>query len=179
MCIAPWEEDICPWKANGTWERGFFLCCRSGLIQIGGSYTGLTKPDIHPNAIYWRVDNKMRHSHTKEYCLVAKSRPTLLWPHRLQPGRLLCPWAFSRQEYWNGLPFPSPGDFPDPEIELTSPVLSGFTAEPQWLSTKEYYSPIKRNEVLIHATSQMNLENVKLHERRQTQRVIYCMTLCI
>ena len=30
---------------------------------------------------------------------------------------------FSRQEYWNGLPFPSPGDFPDPGIEPGSPAL--------------------------------------------------------
>ena len=30
---------------------------------------------------------------------------------------------FSRQEYWSGLPFPSPGDFPDPGIEPGSPVL--------------------------------------------------------
>ena len=30
---------------------------------------------------------------------------------------------FSRQEYWNGLPFPSPGDLPDPGIELRSPAL--------------------------------------------------------
>ena len=28
--------------------------------------------------------------------------------------------GFSRQEYWNGLPFPSPGDLPDPGIELES-----------------------------------------------------------
>jgi len=27
---------------------------------------------------------------------------------------------FSRQEYWSGLPFPSPGDHPDPGIEPTS-----------------------------------------------------------
>ena len=26
--------------------------------------------------------------------------------------------GFSRQEYWSGLPFPSPGDLPNPEIEL-------------------------------------------------------------
>ena len=26
--------------------------------------------------------------------------------------------GFSRQEYWSGLPFPSPGDLPDPGIEL-------------------------------------------------------------
>ena len=31
--------------------------------------------------------------------------------------------GFSRQEYWSGLPFPSPGDFPDPGIEPRSPAL--------------------------------------------------------
>ena len=30
--------------------------------------------------------------------------------------------GFSRQEYWNGLPFPSPGDLPDPGIEPGSPT---------------------------------------------------------
>ena len=36
--------------------------------------------------------------------------------------------GFPRQEYWNGLPFPSPGDLPDPGIKLKSltfPVLIG------------------------------------------------------
>ena len=31
--------------------------------------------------------------------------------------------GFPRQEYWSGLPFSSPGDFPDPGIELRSPSL--------------------------------------------------------
>ena len=31
--------------------------------------------------------------------------------------------GFSRQEYWSGLPFPSPGDLPDPGIEPMSPAL--------------------------------------------------------
>ena len=31
--------------------------------------------------------------------------------------------GFSRQEYWNGLPFPSPGNLPDPGIEPRSPAL--------------------------------------------------------
>ena len=31
--------------------------------------------------------------------------------------------GFSRQEYWSGLPFPSPRDLPDPEIEPGSPAL--------------------------------------------------------
>ena len=43
--------------------------------------------------------------------------------------------GFPRQEYWSGLPFPSPGDLPDPGIEPASPVspaLGGrfFTSEP-------------------------------------------------
>ena len=31
--------------------------------------------------------------------------------------------GFSRQEYWSGLPFPSPGDLPNPGIEPKSPTL--------------------------------------------------------
>ena len=35
--------------------------------------------------------------------------------------------GFSRQEYWSGLPFPSPGDLPNPGIEPGSPVLQADT----------------------------------------------------
>ena len=40
--------------------------------------------------------------------------------------------GFSRQEYWSGLPFPSPGDLPDQGIEPRSPVLQAdaLTSEP-------------------------------------------------
>ena len=40
--------------------------------------------------------------------------------------------GFPRQGYWSGLPFPSPGDPPDPGIEPKSPALASgfFTAEP-------------------------------------------------
>ena len=44
-------------------------------------------------------------------------------PHELGPSRLLCPWEFSRQEYWSGLPFPSSGELPDPGIKPRSPAL--------------------------------------------------------
>ena len=38
---------------------------------------------------------------------------------------------FSRHEYWSGLPFPSPGDLPNPEIQPTSALAGGlFTTEP-------------------------------------------------
>ena len=47
----------------------------------------------------------------------------------------VCPWNFSRQEYWSGLSFLPPGDLPDPGIEPVypvSPALAGrlFTTEP-------------------------------------------------
>ena len=35
--------------------------------------------------------------------------------------------GFSRQEYWSGLPFPSPGDLPDPGIEPRSPAFQADT----------------------------------------------------
>jgi len=35
--------------------------------------------------------------------------------------------GFSRQEYWSGLPFPSPGDHPDPGIEPRFPALQADT----------------------------------------------------
>ena len=40
--------------------------------------------------------------------------------------------GFSRQEYWSGLPFPSPGDLSDPGIEPRSPALEAdtLTSEP-------------------------------------------------
>ena len=39
---------------------------------------------------------------------------------------------FSKQEYWSGLPLPSPGDLPDPGVEPMSPASAGrlFTTEP-------------------------------------------------
>ena len=42
--------------------------------------------------------------------------------------------GFPRQKYWNRLPFPSPGDLPDPGIEPASPALAGrfFTTSATW-----------------------------------------------
>ena len=48
-------------------------------------------------------------------CLVTQSCMTLCDPVDGSP-----PGLFSRQEYWSGLPFPSPGDLPNPGVELVS-----------------------------------------------------------
>ena len=58
----------------------------------------------------------------KKWSEVAQSCPTLCDPwtvaHRAPPSM-----GFSRQEFWSGLPFPSPGDLPNPGIEPRSPTL--------------------------------------------------------
>ena len=50
--------------------------------------------------------------------------------------------AFSREEYWSGLPYPPPMDLPDPGIEpksLMSPALAGgfFTTSDTWEAQRE------------------------------------------
>ena len=54
--------------------------------------------------------------------LVAKLCPTLATPWTVACQAPLS-MGFSRQDYWSGLPFPSPGDLPNPEIEPGSPAL--------------------------------------------------------
>ena len=51
--------------------------------------------------------------------------------------------GFSRQAYWNGLPFPSPGDLPNPGIEPGSPALQAdaFTIWATWEAHKKGYMP--------------------------------------
>ena len=52
--------------------------------------------------------------------------------------------GFSRQEYWSGLPFPTPGDLPDPGFEPKSsmaPALMGrfFTTEPPRVGLETFF----------------------------------------
>ena len=61
---------------------------------------------------------------------------------------------FPRQEYWSGLPFPSPGDLPDPGIEPASPVSPAWQADCLLLSHQESpsstYSPVQ----IVHRVTQ-------------------------
>ena len=54
--------------------------------------------------------------------------------------------GFSRQEYWSGVPFPSPGDLPDPGIEPRSPALQAdaLLSEPPGNLSVE----VSRNEIV-------------------------------
>ena len=48
--------------------------------------------------------------------------------------------GFSRQEYWSRLPFPSPGDLPDPEIKLRSPTLQADSLPSEPPGKPNYYN---------------------------------------
>ena len=55
-------------------------------------------------------------------CMLIQSCPTLCDPIAVAHQAPLS-MGFPRQEYWSQLPFPSPGNIPDPGIEPTSPEL--------------------------------------------------------
>ena len=88
--------------------------------------------------------------------LVAKSCLTLCNP--IVACQAPLSMGFSRQEYWSGLPFPSPGDLPHPGIEPRSPALQAdaFTI---WATREAVYCPereaifpshFNRAQVLTH-----------------------------
>ena len=76
--------------------------------------------------------------------------------------------GFSKQEYWSELPFPPPGDLPNPEIKSTSPACLAlahgfFTTEPtgklcKWRNTHIYvYFFINENkQIKLHLTNSMD-----------------------
>ena len=68
------------------------------------------------------------------------------WTVALQPPLSM---GFSKQEYWSGVLFPTPGDLPDPGIKPASPALAGsfFTTEPPGMPS--IYLLLVPNEIHI------------------------------
>ena len=71
---------------------------------------------------------------------------------------------FSRQEYWRGQPFPSPGDFPDPGIELWSPVLQAISLPPELpgkplFLLRKMFGPIKYYSELVKVKENIMTRN--------------------
>ena len=118
-------------------------------------------PGRAEKTVLWEAGQQAQHCHwpavqlwarrlsslSSSMCACVLSRVQLsatLWTSHQTPLSM----EFSRQEYWRGLPFPIPGDLPDPGVEprsLVSPALAGrfFTTAPtgkllaRWLSGKE------------------------------------------
>ena len=109
-------------------------------------YVKLLFPGLHrtPNPEY-----HLKYNHAVgEVCLLSRSvMSSSLRPHGPSPTRLLCSWDFSTQEYWSGLPFPTPGELPNPGTEPVSlgfPAWAGgiFTTAPPGKPSEEYLSII-------------------------------------
>ena len=72
-------------------------------------------------------------------CLVAQMGPLLCGPMECSPPGSSVHGIFSRQEHWSGVPFPPPGDLPNPGINprimsFVSPALASgfFTTSATW-----------------------------------------------
>ena len=80
-------------------------------------------------------------------------------PHRLQSHQDSLSTDFSRQEFWSGLPFPSPGDLPDPRVVCVSRVscigrcilyhCTSWEAEPYILVQRFYLCPVSHFPLLF------------------------------
>ena len=95
--------------------------------------------------------------------------------HRLWPARLLCPWGFSRQECWSGLPWPPPGDLSNPGIKPRSPTLQvdSLPSEPPTTPSVQFSSVAQSHPALCHpmncSTPGLPVHH-HLQEFTQTQR---------
>ena len=91
-------------------------------------------------------------------CVLSHVRPfATLWTVGLQVPLSM---EFSRQEYWSGLPFPTPRDLPDPEIELVclvSLALAGrfFTTVPPGKPLMAYFF-LKRTLIILRPSDQIS-----------------------
>ena len=101
--------------ANGT-------CSGTRLLGFNHSHTVKTRISClvspGPSFVKWNMPVNIC-VHVLSLSVISAS----LQPHGLWSTRLLCPWGFSKQEYWSELPWTSPGDLPDPGLELRSPAL--------------------------------------------------------
>ena len=126
-------RDVCPIRfsagrdpvslwTNGAEEHSMFPISHIKFFFLKNCwlfYCG----NIFIQTIYYFVCMVSRFSHVQLF--------VMLWTVAHQASLSI---GFPSQEYWNGLPYPSPGDLPDPGIEPMSPALTGgfFTTSATW-----------------------------------------------
>ena len=90
-------------------------------------------------------------------CLIVSNSSTLWIVSHQAPLSM----GFSRQEFWSGLPCPSPGDLPNPGVELASPVSNALKVGS--LFTEPLEKPIYRNHhLLMSLIRNQKLKNIYL-----------------
>ena len=107
-----------------------------GILHSGGHPILLVFFSVNSFSSHLRAHKRELYSFRPHFCispevlgdggLVAESCPTLVTPWTVaHPAPLSM--GFSRQEYWSGFTFPSPGDLPNPGIEPGPPTLQADT----------------------------------------------------
>ena len=113
--------------ASGTTERHrgrpSGSLCPSSLLTHDHFHTASSSQDRDPSGGCSHHILKAKCCAWRVVCAESfQSCPTLCNPCTADPQDPLS-MGFSRQEYWRGLPFPPPGDLPNPGTELESPAL--------------------------------------------------------
>ena len=116
------------------WEHSPLTCTSKFLFQksktsFNLSCSWLYQPPPWMIGRFCKIQSQMLWKWKWSRSVVSDS----LRPHGLYVAHQAPPsMGFSRQEYWSGLPFPSPGDLPDPGIEPRYPALraDALTSEP-------------------------------------------------
>ena len=109
-----WAPNVMQGRPRGTTKPALLGIPRRTALTVRESLLG---------CLWWNLTPLLRGGGIR-----------LFQPHALLPTRLLSPWGFPRQEYWSGLPFPSPQDLPNPAIEPVSLALQvdSLPREPPW-----------------------------------------------
>ena len=131
------KTRILEWVAMPSSRRSSWPRDRTHTSCIAGRFFILWATQIKTTVRYHFTPVRKCSAHSTALCYVSSVMSDSLWPHGLEPARLLWPWNSPRQEYWSGLPFPTPGDVPSRGIKpgfLMSSALAGgfFTTSTTW-----------------------------------------------
>ena len=113
---------LCPWNFKG---RNTGIGCHFLLLGI------FLTQELNLHLLHWQA-------HSLSLCCLGSPTNMDMLYSTIQSCPALCnimyysqaplSTGFSRQEYWNSLPFPTPGDLPDPRIEPASPESPALQA---------------------------------------------------
>ena len=93
---------------------------QQGIKDVNNQETGFDPRQLRSEWIQWA--QRLASSHTK-YSVSGSVMSDSLWPSWTVAHQVPLPMGFSRQEYWSGQPFPSPGGLLNPGIEPRSLAL--------------------------------------------------------
>ena len=115
-----WPQDCADQTSNQIRREGDSFAYKR---KLGTFFFNLITRVIESNRKKGSREREKKYIYIESESEVAQSCPTLCDAmgsslHQAPPSM-----GFSRQEYWSGLPFPSPGNLPDPGIKPRSPTL--------------------------------------------------------